>query len=288
MGLENSDRISSIQINPKNSDEIYVGVLGALWGDSEERGVYKTIDGGKTWEKIFYIDNKTGCSDLVMDPNDSKTMYASFWEYRRTAWSFNSGGANSALYKTTDGGKTWNKIHNGYPAGKLGRIAVAIAPSNSKIVYSVIETEKPEKNGLYRSEDGGASWKHLNADFGLVVRPFYFSRIVVDPKNPDVLVKAGLFGSISKDGGKTFKGLGAMHPDIHDIWFDVKDSDKMFAATDGGLYRSLNQGTTMEQIENLPFVSFITLLLTIKNRITFMEDCKIMALGLAHRLALEE
>ncbi|MGE0561109.1 MAG: WD40/YVTN/BNR-like repeat-containing protein [Flavobacteriales bacterium] len=256
MGLEKSDRISSIQINPKNSDEIYVGVLGALWGDSEERGVYKTIDGGKTWEKIFYIDNKTGCSDLVMDPNDSKIMYASFWEYRRTAWSFNSGGLNSALYKTIDGGKTWNKIHNGYPAGKLGRIAVAIAPSNSQIVYSVIETEKPEKNGLYRSEDGGASWKHLNADFGLVVRPFYFSRIVVDPKNPDVLVKAGLFGSISKDGGKTFKGLGAMHPDIHDIWFDVNDSEKLFSATDGGLYRSLNQGTTMEQIENLPICQF--------------------------------
>ncbi|MCB0380786.1 MAG: hypothetical protein KDD24_05965 [Flavobacteriales bacterium] len=138
----------------------------------------------------------------------------------------------------------------------MGRIAVAIAPSNSKIVYSVIETEKPEKNGLYRSEDGGASWKHLNADFGLVVRPFYFSRIVVDPKNPDVLVKAGLFGSISKDGGKTFKGLGQMHPDIHDIWFDVNDSEKMFSATDGGLYRSLNQGTTMEQIENLPICQF--------------------------------
>ena len=256
MGLENSDRISSIQINPKNSDEIYVGVLGALWGDSDERGVYKTMDGGKTWEKIFYIDNKTGCSDLVMDPNDSKIMYTSFWEYRRTAWSFNSGGLNSALYKTIDGGKTWNKIHNGYPAGKLGRIAVAIAPSNSKIVYSVIETEKPEKNGLYRSEDGGTSWKHLNADFGLVVRPFYFSRIVVDPKNPDILVKAGLFGSISKDGGKTFKGLGAMHPDIHDIWFDVNDSEKLFSATDGGLYRSLNQGTTMEQIENLPICQF--------------------------------
>jgi len=256
MGLPNSDRISSIEINPNNSDEIFVGVLGALWGDSDERGIYKTIDGGKTWEKIFYIDNKTGCSDLLMDPNDPNTMYASFWEYRRTAWSFNSGGYNSALYKSTDAGKTWNKIHNGFPKGKLGRIAVAVAPSNSKIVYSVIETEIPEKNGLYRSEDGGVSWKHMNADFGLVVRPFYFSRIVVDPTNPDVLVKAGLFGSLSKDGGATFKGLGAMHPDIHDIWFDIKDVDKMFVATDGGLYRSLNQGTTMEMIENLPISQF--------------------------------
>lgn len=256
MGLENSDRISSIVINPKNSNEVFVGVLGALWGDNEERGIYKTTDGGKTWEKIFYIDSKTGCSDLVVDPNNTNIMFASFWEFRRTAWSFSSGGEKSALYKTTDGGKTWNKIHKGFPSGKLGRIAVAVAPSNSNIVYSVLETEKPEKNGLYRSDDGGSSWKHLNADFGLVVRPFYFSRIVVDPKNPDILVKAGLFGSISRDGGKTFKGLGAMHPDIHDIWFDIKDSDKLFAATDGGLYRSLNQGVTMEMVENLPISQF--------------------------------
>ena len=256
MGLEKSDRISSIEINPKNSDEVYVGVMGALWGDNEERGVYKTTDGGKTWEKIFYIDNKTGCSDLVMDPTNPDIMYAAFWEYRRTAWSFNSGGYNSALYKTTDGGKTWNKIHNGYPKGKLGRIAVAVAPSNSNIVYSVIEAEKPENSGMYRSEDGGATWKHLNSDFGLVVRPFYFSRIVVDPKNPDIVVKAGLYGSLSKDGGKTFKGLGSMHPDIHDIWFDIKDSDKMFVGCDGGLYRSLNQGTTMEMIQNLPISQF--------------------------------
>ena len=256
MGLPNSDRISSIEINPNNSDEVFVGVLGALWGDSEDRGVYKTVDGGKTWEKIFYIDNKTGCSDLVMDPNDPNTMYASFWEFRRTAWSFNSGGDNSALYKSTDGGKSWNKIHNGFPKGKYGRIAVTVAPSNSKIVYAVVEAEKKDKSGMYRSDDGGANWKHLNADFGIVVRPFYFSRIVVDPTNPDILVKAGLFGSMSRDGGKTFRQLGSMHPDIHDIWFDVNDAEKMFVATDGGLYRSLNQGTTMEMIENLPISQF--------------------------------
>ncbi|MCB0402197.1 MAG: hypothetical protein KDD41_08940, partial [Flavobacteriales bacterium] len=150
----------------------------------------------------------------------------------------------------------WNKIHNGFPAGKLGRIAITVAPSDPNILYSVLETEKPEKNGLYRSDDAGATWKHLNADFGLVVRPFYFSRIVVDPRNPDVVVKAGLFGSISRDGGNTFKNLGSMHPDIHDIWFDIKDSDKLFAACDGGLYRSLNQGITMEMIENLPICQF--------------------------------
>jgi photosystem II stability/assembly factor-like uncharacterized protein len=255
-GLEQSDRISSIEINPNNSDEVYVGVLGALWGDSDERGVYKTSDGGETWEKIFGIDEKTGCADLVMDPKDPNTLYASMWEFRRTAWSFNSGGENSALYKSTDGGKTWNKIHNGFPDGKLGRIAITVAPSDNNILYAVIESEKDEEKGLYRSDDGGMTWNHLNKDFGLVVRPFYFSRIVVDPKDPDVVVKAGLFGSISRDGGKTFKDLGNMHPDIHDIWFDIEDSDRMFVATDGGLYRSYDGGSTLEIVANLPLSQF--------------------------------
>ena len=256
IGFEKSDRISSIVINPNNTDEMYVGVLGALWGDSEERGVYKSTDGGTTWNKILYIDQKTGASDVVMDPNDPNTLYTSMWEFRRTAWSFNSGGNNSALYKSTDAGKTWNKIHNGFPAGKLGRIAVAVAPSNPQILYSVLETEKAEDKGLYRSDDGGGSWKHLNSDFELVVRPFYFSRIVVDPKNPDVVVKAGLSGSISRDGGKTFKNLGNMHSDIHDIAFDINDSDRMYAGTDGGVYRSWNGGTTMEIVENIPVSQF--------------------------------
>jgi photosystem II stability/assembly factor-like uncharacterized protein len=256
MGLEKSERIASIQVHPADKNTIYVAVLGALWGDSEHRGVYKTIDGGKTWNKILYINANTGCSDIIMDPKNPAVLYASFWEHRRTAWSFNSGGLNSALYKSTDAGQSWVKIHNGFPKGKLGRIAVAIAPSNPSIIYSVIEAEKNEEKGLYRSEDAGQTWKHLNANFELTVRPFYFSKIVIDPKNPEIIAKAGLFGSISRDGGKTFKNLGGMHPDIHDIWFDVKDSDKIFAATDGGLYRSLNGGSTMEMIENLPLSQF--------------------------------
>ncbi len=256
MGLENSERISSISIHPQNPDIVYAGVLGALWGDSEDRGIYKTADGGKTWEKILYVNSMTGCSDLIMDPKDPNTLYASFWEFRRTAWSFSSGGTNSALYKSTDAGKTWNKIHNGFPVGKLGRIAVAVAPSDPRKLYAVIEAEKDNDKGLYRSDDAGATWKKTNGDFGLTVRPFYFSRIVVDPKDPNVVVKAGLSGSISRDGGYTFRAPGSMHSDIHDIWFDVKDSDKMFFATDGGLYRSLNAGTTLEIIENLPLSQF--------------------------------
>ncbi|WP_108808686.1 VPS10 domain-containing protein [Aquimarina spinulae] len=254
MGFENSERIGSIEINPKNSNEIYVGVLGALWGDSEERGVYKTVDGGKTWEKILYINEKTGVNDLIMDPKDPNILYAAMWEFRRTAWGFNSGGPSSALYKSTDAGKTWNKIHNGFPKGDLGRFALAIAPSNSKIVYAVVESK--EDKGLYRSDDAGANWKLLNGDFGLVVRPFYFARIVVDPKNPDILVKGGLFGSISRDGGKTFKNLGSMHPDIHDVVFDINNSDRMYVGTDGGVYRSWDGGSTMDMVDNLPISQF--------------------------------
>ena len=255
-GFEESKRISSIEINPNNGDEIYVGVLGALWGDSEHRGVYKTTDGGESWEKIFYIDQGTGVSDLVMDPTNPSVLYASMWEFRRTAWSFNSGGEKSALYKSTDGGKSWNKIHNGFPNGKLGRIGFALAPSNTQILYASIEAEKDEDKGLYRSDDAGKSWKHLNNDFGLVVRPFYFSRIVVDPRNPDIVVKGGLYGSLSRDGGKTFKGMGPMHADIHDIMFDIKDSERLYAGTDGGVYRSWDGGTVMEMIENLPVSQF--------------------------------
>jgi photosystem II stability/assembly factor-like uncharacterized protein len=256
IGLENSERIANIIVNPKNSKEIYVGVLGALWSDSEERGVYRSSDGGQTWERILYVNPKTGCADLAMDPTNPSVLYASMWEFRRTGWSFESGGENSALYKSTDGGKTWNKIHNGFPKGDLGRLAIAIAPSEPNILYTVIEAEEDARKGLYKSEDAGQSWKQLNNDFGITVRPFYFSRITVDPKNPDVIIKGGLSGSISRDGGLTFRNLGNMHSDIHDVVFDINDSDRIYAGTDGGVYRSWNGGTTMEIVENLPLSQF--------------------------------
>ena len=256
MGLEKSDRIASIQINPNNPNEIYAAVLGSLWGQSNERGVYKSIDGGKTWNKILFVNNTTGCSELVMDPTQPQVLYAAFWEFGRTAYSFNSGGLNSALYKSVDGGATWKKLENGLPQGEKGRIAVALAPSNSSIVYAVIEAKKKEEKGLYRSEDGGSTWTFLNGDFALTVRPFYFSRITIHPKDPNIIAKGGLFGSISRDGGKTFKNLGSMHSDIHDVVFDNNQPDKVFVATDGGLYRSLDGGSSMEMIEDLPVSQF--------------------------------
>jgi len=256
LGLEKSERIANIIVNPTNSNEIFVAVLGALWGDSQERGVYRSIDGGASWEKVLYVNEMTGCADLAMDPSNPKTLYASMWEFRRTGWSFMSGGSNSALYKSTDGGTSWEKIHNGFPSGDLGRLAIAVAPSNPKVLYTVIEAEKDERKGLYRSDDAGQNWKQLNNDFGITVRPFYFSRIVVDPKDENVVVKGGLSGSISRDGGKTFKNLGNMHSDIHDIAFSILDSDILFVGTDGGVYRSWNGGTTMEIVDNLPLSQF--------------------------------
>lgn len=256
IGFDKSERIASIAINPDNTDIVYVGVLGALWSDSEERGVYKTTDGGKTWNKILYVDQSTGATDVIIDPNNPNVLYAGMWQFRRTGWGFNSGGPNSALYKSTDGGSSWNKIHNGFPAGDLGRFAIAMAPSDSNILYAVAETEQKDKNGLWKSTNAGQSWEHLNSDFGLTVRPFYFSRITIDPKDPDVVVKGGLNGSISRDGGKTFRPLGNMHSDIHDVVFHINDSDVMYSGTDGGVYRSWNGGTTFEIVENLPLSQF--------------------------------
>ncbi|MEP3209929.1 MAG: hypothetical protein ABJN95_12100 [Maribacter sp.] len=256
IGFDKSERIANIIVNPNNSDEIYVAVLGALWSDSEERGVYKSLDGGVTWNKILYVNQKTGAADLAIDPSNPNIIYASMWEFRRTAWGFDSGGENSALYKSVDGGTTWNKIHNGFPEGKLGRLAIAVAPTNPKVLYTVIEAEEEKKKGLYRSNDAGKNWEQLNNDFEITVRPFYFSRIVVDPRDENVVVKGGLSGSISRDGGKTFRNLGFMHSDIHDIAFSIKDSDIMYFGTDGGVYRSWDGGATMEIVENLPLSQF--------------------------------
>ncbi len=252
MGLEKSERISAVKIDPTNSNIVYAGVMGALWGPSADRGVYKTTDGGKTWNNIFSVNENTGCSELVIDPKNSNILYAAFWEFRRTAYSFNSGGENSALYKSVDAGKTWNKIHNGFPTGPIGRIAIAVAPSKPSLLYAVIESNSAETKGLYRSEDSGASWKRTNGDFELAVRPFYFSRIVIDPKNPEVVCKAGLSGSISKDGGKTFRTIGSVHSDIHDFWFDINNSNQITVCTDGGIYRSWDGANTFDMVKNLP------------------------------------
>ena len=244
IGFPDSERISSIQIDPKNSNIVYVAVLGHLWGDDDKKGVYKTIDGGKTWQKILAGKPDTGISDLVMDPNNHNVLYAALWQFRRTPWSFNSGGKNAALYKTSDAGKSWQKIDFGVTSNELGRIAVAVAPTDSNRVYVVLETKEKSEKGFYVSNDAGKTWQNVNRNFDVTVRPFYFARMTVDPKNKDIIIKSGYQGSISRDGGKTFKNLGYMHADIHDAVFDKDNSNRVYFATDGGFYTSLDAGTS--------------------------------------------
>jgi len=256
-GLENSERISSILIDPNNPNTIYVGVMGHLWNGNAERGVYKTTDAGKTWEKIFFIDENTGCADMDIDPQNPQILYASMWEFRRKAYSFSSGGKSSGLFKSTDAGKTWNKIHNGLPKGDFGRFAIAVAPSKPNVLYATIESKEKDDKGFYRSDDAGANWKKVGNDFNLTVRPFYFSRLVIDPKNDSIVYKAGLNGIVSKDGGNTFRTIGSgVHSDFHDFWINPKNTDNIFVATDGGIYRSWDGAIVFEMVKGLPLSQF--------------------------------
>lgn len=254
-GLDNTERISGIAIHPENSATIYVGAQGHLWGANEDRGVYKTTDFGTTWERVLYVDENTGCADLVMHPTNPDILFATMWEHRRSADFFNSGGMGSGLYKTTDGGKNWAKVTAGLPSGQLGRLGVAIAPSNPDKMYLTVESEKDK--GLYHSEDGGDSWTFVSSDFGVTVRPFYFSRIVVDPNDENKIYKAGLNLSISDDGGNSFRAVGSgVHSDVHDVWIDPSNSGFVYVGTDGGGYRSLDGGYQFEMFMNLPLSQF--------------------------------
>lgn len=256
-GLEDSERISQIVVDPNNSGTIYVAAQGHLWGPNEQRGVYKSTDFGTTWERVLYVDENTGAADLAIDPTNPNTLYACMWEHRRTASFFNSGGPGSGLYKSTDGGVTWKKLTNGLPAGNLGRLAIAVAPSSPQTLYCSVEAEKQADKGLYRSTDGGANWEQINTSFGTKVRPFYFSRIVVDPNDADKIFKCGLNLIISEDGGNTFRTVGSgVHSDIHAVWVNPQNSNHIVLGTDGGGYRSLDGGYLFEMFMNLPISQF--------------------------------
>ncbi|TAF66937.1 MAG: hypothetical protein EAZ55_04525 [Cytophagales bacterium] len=256
MGLPKSERISDIIIDPNNSDIVYVGVMGALWSDSEERGVYKTEDGGKTWNKILYVDAKTGCADMSIDAKNPNVIYASMWEFRRMPYKFLSGGKGSALYKSTDGGKTWNKIHNGLPQETLGRIAIESAPSNPNVLYASVEVANKDLRGMYRSDDAGNNWKKVGNSFNLSVRPFYFSRLTIDPKNDSIVYKAGLNMIVTIDGGNSYREPGGMHSDIHAFWVNPQNTDIVYVGTDGGVYRTMDKGYNFEMINDLPVSQF--------------------------------
>ena len=257
MGLKETERISKIQIHPDSSNIVYVAAQGHLWNGNEERGIYKTMDGGKTWEKILYVDENTGAADLSLDKNNPDVLYAAMWDHRRNPDFFVSGGKGSGLYKTTDGGKTWKKIHSGFPSGDLGRMAVEVAPSNSDIVYATVECKEKKAEGLYRSEDGGANWEQVSNDFNSTVRPFYFSRIIIDPKDENTIYKCGLNFTVSKTGGKTWRTVfSGVHSDSHAAWINPNNTKHVVLGTDGGGYRSLDGAYTFEMFNDLPLAQF--------------------------------
>jgi photosystem II stability/assembly factor-like uncharacterized protein len=256
MGLGDSERIARIQVSPKDSNTVWVCATGHLWDANEERGVFKTTDGGKTWKKTLYANPDTGCSDISVDPQDPRVVYAGMWTFRRTAWSFSSGGPGSGLYKSTDGGETWKPVGNGLPTGLKGRVAVALAPSRPSVVYALVESES---TALYRSDDSGGSWNEVNSAFNLQVRPFYFAHLVVDPTDFNTVYKPGLSLTLSQDGGKTFSSGGfggGPHSDHHGLWIDPRDPKLLVLGTDGGIYISYDQGTRWRFIGALPVSQF--------------------------------
>jgi photosystem II stability/assembly factor-like uncharacterized protein len=258
MGLKESERISKLVMSSANPEVVFAGAMGTLWAPNQERGVFKTTDGGKTWEKVLYVDENTGCSDLAIHPENPDILYAAMWDHRRLPYTFRSGGPGSGLYKTTDGGKTWNKLLNGFPSGDYGRIAVAIAPLKPEVVYALVEAKKD--GGLYRSDDAGLNWKLCNKTEPMTERPFYFSLLVPDKKDTLRLYKPSFNLHVSDDGGMKFRtayiGGGNVHPDHHALWVSKTDNHLMYLGTDGGVYKSIDQGKTWAMIRNIPVSQF--------------------------------
>lgn len=257
MGLKNTERIADVVIHPEDPNTVYVAALGKLWGPNEERGVFKTTDGGQNWTKVLYVDENTGAADLSLDVNNPDVLYAAMWSFRRRPYTFDSGfTGTSGLYKTTDAGQNWQKI-NSLPNEKLGRIAVAVAPTNSQVVYASVETGSNNTKGFYRSNDGGESWTLTDQSFNTYVRPFYFSEIEVSPSNDSIVAKAGYTGIISKNAGNSFSLMDqSAHPDFHDVWINPENSDHIRVATDGGVFESFNGGGRLRMWQNLPVSQF--------------------------------
>jgi len=267
MGLPESERIARILINPDTPNTVYVCVPGKLWSDSNDRGVYRTTDGGKTWTQILKGANaSTGCSMMTMDPKDPKTLYAGLWDFRRKGWTFRSGGegptafSGSGLWKSTDGGNDWVELDatyaKGLPPKPWGRVAVAVAPSKPNIVYATIEAEMP-RDGLYRSDDSGRTWTALDRSQNMIWRPFYFANLTIDPKDENKVYKAGGSLIASSDGGKSFSNIsGGAHGDFHDTWVDPNNTDHLITGDDGGLWYSYDGGNRWWKANNLPVSQF--------------------------------
>jgi photosystem II stability/assembly factor-like uncharacterized protein len=254
LGLKETERISRIVVHPRDPGTAYVCATGHLWDANPERGVFKTADAGRTWRKVLSVNDDTGCAMMDIDPRDPKTLYAAMWQFRRKPYTFTSGGPGSGLFKSTDGGETWSKLSKGLPEGDLGRIGVAVAPSNPKTVYAVVEAKK---SALFRSDDAGATWIELNNGPNIIGRPFYFAHLYVDPKDERRVYKPGTTLSISEDGGKTFSQIaGSVHSDFHAMWIDPANPERVLVGTDGGLYSSEDRGARWRFHANLPVSQF--------------------------------
>ena len=267
VGLRNSERIAKILVDPTATNTVYVCATGRLWSDGDERGVYKTTDGGTTWTQVLRgVNASTGCSMMSMDPQHPQTLYAGMWDVRRRGWTFRSGGegpdapSGSGLFKSTDGGASWTELDEhiaaGLPPKPWGRVAVSVAPSNPDVVYAFIEAVPP-RNALYRSDDGGRTWATRDRSQQMVWRPFYFANLIVDPNNENRLYKPDLGLIVSSDGGATFSDItGGTHGDHHDLWVDPRNSDHLIAGDDGGVWHSYDGGNKWWKDENLPISQF--------------------------------
>jgi len=257
LGLEETERIAKIIIHPENPDIVFVAATGHLWNANPERGVYKTTDGGKTWENILFVDENTGCGDLAIDTENPDILYAGMWEFRRQPHFFRSGGQGSGLYRTADGGQSWEKVTHNMPEGELGRIALAVSPANPKIVWAAVEAEK---TALLRSNDRGLNWEVMTTAPVVGQRPFYFAYMVADPTDTNRLYKPHYSLSVSDDGGKTFMGAsvqgGRYHGDLHAMYISPSDPEFIYLGTDGGLYLSHDRADTWKMIRNLPISQF--------------------------------
>ena len=265
VGLKNSERISKILVDPKDGNTVYACVPGKLWSDSDERGLYKTDDGGKNWNLILRGANgSTGCSAVSMSSSDRKTLYAGTWDFRRKGWTFRSGGENStsasgsAFFKTVDGGAHWSELNadtaKGLPAKPWGRVAVAVAPSNQNVIYTLIESTR---SALFQSTDGGNTWHEGDRSQMMVWRPFYFSNLIVDPKDENKIYKPGGGLILSVDGGKSFSSVwGGAHGDFHDVWVDPDNTSELITCDDGGVWYSHDSGEKWLKANNLPVSQF--------------------------------
>tara|TARA_B100000929_G_scaffold176324_1_gene139662 strand:+ start:848 stop:4183 length:3336 start_codon:yes stop_codon:yes gene_type:complete len=253
MGLDETRHIGRIQIDHRDNNRVFIGAVGHLWGPNEERGVFRTTDAGQTWEKVLFINEDTGVIDLAMDPHDSNTLFAAAYQRRRTAGGFNGGGSGSGIYRTMDGGDTWERLAEGLPQGDMGRIGLDIYRRDPDIVFATVEAGGG-RGGVYRSTDRGNSWEHLSTQNN---RPMYYSQIRVDPSDPNWVYSGGLNIYASSDGGRTFRGATAeVHSDHHAMWIDPNNSNNLIIAGDGGISVSFDRTRTWRQLRNIVISQF--------------------------------